>query len=256
MSPTSQGHLLQTDASFLTNGRLSDLASKALSEVAARVGEQSAHNASNTPLAERLLHAAMSRSNETLGDATEHLIAQGVPAEVIVDDVIPRAARLMGEEWVQDVSGFANVTLGASRLQTLVRKIGARWRADSAQSNGSTVLLWVPECAQHTLGPTILSTQLRRMGHSVLFSPNGSLAELSETLKHGFFDAVLVSASASETPNSVANIVERVKAHNDRLLVVAGGTILKKNSDLAERTGADVTTNDLEYASSFFSVAK
>lgn len=256
MSPTSQSHLLQTDASFLTNGRLSDLASKALSEVAARVGEHSVHTASNAPLAERLLSAAMSRSDETLGTAVECLMAQGVPAEVIVDDVVPRTARMMGEEWVQDISGFASVTLGASRLQTLVRKMSARWNADAAQSSGSTVLLWVPECAQHTLGPTVVSTQLRRMGHSVQFSPNGSLTELSDALIQGAYDAVLVSASASETPDSVTVIVDAVKAHDPDLPVIVGGTILKKNSDLAEKTGADITTNDLEHASSFFSVAK
>ncbi len=256
MSPTSQGQLLQTDASFLTNGRLSDLASKALSEVAARVGAHSAQTASNEPLAERLLSAAMSRSDETLGNAVECIMAQGVPAEVIVDDVVPRTARMMGDEWVQDISGFASVTLGASRLQTLVRKMSARWSADGAQSTGSAVLLWVPECAQHTLGPTVVSTQLRRMGHSVQFSPNGSLSELSETLIQGDYDAVLVSASASETAKSVAPIVACVKAHDPDLPVIVGGTILKKNSDLAEKTGADVTTNDLEQASSFFAVAK
>lgn len=246
---------MQTDPSCNPQGRLSDLASKALSEVAARAGVRS-QNTSNTSLVDRLLNAAMARSDETLSAASEIMIAQGVPAEVIVDDIVPRAARVMGEEWVRDISSFASVTLGAARLQTLVRKLGADWSADGTGFAQSTVLLWVPQFAQHTLGATVVSTQLRRMGHSVQFTPGGDLTDLAETLAVERYDALVISASYSERLSDVKSIVDKAKTLDATLPVVVGGTILKKHSDLTQSTGADVASCDLEKISQAFAVAK
>lgn len=252
---SSQSLSLKPAAPSFANGRLDDLASKALLEVATRSGSQDFYP-SNAPLVGRILNAAMSRSDETLHDAAQCMIASGIPAEVIVDDIVPRAARMMGEEWVRDLSGFASVTLGSLGLQSLVRELGARWTADNARSTQSAILLCVPQSAQHTLGATVVSTQLRRMGHSVQYSARASLSDLSQALTLDAFDAVFVSASLSETASDVAAIVEKVKTHNPALPVVVGGTLLKQTSNLVEQTGADVATSDLEHAAQFFSVEK
>ncbi|MEO9824773.1 MAG: cobalamin B12-binding domain-containing protein [Paracoccaceae bacterium] len=255
MSP-SRSQLLKADESQHSSGRFGDLASKALSEVATRGRGQDIYLASNAPFVGRLLNAAMSRSGETLRDAAQSLLAQGIPAEVIIDDIVPRVARMMGEEWVRDISGFASVTVGSMYLQSLVRELSASWTADDADLKLSTVLLWMPESAQHTLGATVVSTQLRRMGHSVQFAPRRSLTELTDALTLDRYDAVVVSASFSETPDDVRAVIKTVKAHAPTLPVAVGGTILKHNADLAAQTGADVATNDLEVASQLFSVAK
>lgn len=255
MSP-SRGQVLQAAESHHPDGRLGDLASKALLEVAARMGSGESCHVPNAPLVGRILNAAMLRSGETLQDAAASIITQGIPAEVIIDDIVPRAARRMGEEWVSDVSGFASVTLGSMCLQSLVRDLSASWTADDADATLSTVLLWMPETAQHTLGATVVSTQLRRMGHSVQFVPGRGLPELNNALAADHYDSVVVSASSSETPEEVSAIVKTVKAHNPALPVVVGGTVLKHNADLASRTGADLATNDLICASRLFSVAK
>lgn len=255
MSP-SQSQLLQTEQSLLPHGRLSDLVTKALSEVAARFSNHNAHLASNAPLVHRILHSAMARSGETLRTAADHMIAQGVPCEVIIDDIVPRAARLMGEEWVSDVSSFASVTLGSSRLQSLVRDLSEDWTADGFAVEESAVLLCVPKGAQHTLGATVVSSQLRRMGHSVQFAPGSGTTELAQALNLDSYNAVVVSASLSEQPSDVCEIVDIVKTQCDTIPVIVGGTLLKRHGDLAQTTGADAATSDLDQASHFFSVAK
>ncbi|NNE87992.1 MAG: hypothetical protein HKN27_07935 [Silicimonas sp.] len=211
---------------------------------------------SNAPLVERMLNAAMDRSDETLRAAADNMLELGIPAEVIVDDIIPKTARTMGEEWVQDISSFASVTLGASRLQTLVRELAAKWSADNAASARSAVLLWVPQAAQHTLGATVVSTQLRRRGHSVQFSPGGGLPEFSRALTEGNYDGVIISASMSDSTDEVRNVVDAAKAHQSDLPVIIGGTILKQHDDLPRLTGADFATNDLDKATAAFSAAR
>lgn len=249
----SPSQTLKPAPSRFLSERLDDLASKALLEVATRSGSQDYHT-SIAPLVARVLNAAMARSDETLQDVAQSIMAVGVPAEVIVDDIVPRAARLMGEEWAQDLSGFSSVTLGSLGLQTLVREIGSRWTADDTSCSQSAVLLWMPQSAQHTLGATVVSTQLRRMGHSVQFAPRRDLSDLTQALTNDHYDAVFISASMSETADDVSAIVEKVKSRDPGLPVVVGGTILKQYSDLVDQTGADYATGDLEGAAQFFSV--
>jgi methanogenic corrinoid protein MtbC1 len=254
MSP-NHGSLQHTKTSQPAAGRLNDLASKALSEVAARLGTRGFANMSNTPLVCRMLEAAMDRSDETARKAAEDLLQAGIPPEVMVDDIIPKAARIMGEEWVQDISSFASVTLGASRLQMLVREIGELWSADDTGLARSAVLLWVPPSAQHTLGATIVSTKLRRLGHSVHFTPRDT-DSLPTVLGRGTFDALVISASVSESLEDVGKAVEQAKSFDPSLPVIVGGTILKQRPNLVQITGANVATNDIDEAASHFEVAK
>ena len=211
---------------------------------------------SNAPLVKRMLNAAMDRSDETLRAAVDSMLEHGIPAEVIVDEIIPKTARTMGEEWVQDISSFASVTLGASRLQTLVRELAAKWSADDEAGLQTAVLLWVPQKAQHTLGATVVSTQLRRRGHSVQFSPGGGLPELAHALTEGTYDGVIISASMSDSPDDVRDLVGVVKAHHSRLPVIVGGTLLKQHSNLTHTTGVDFATNDLDKATAAFLAAR
>lgn len=254
MSP-SQGNLLRTETSLQSSGRLNDLVAKALSEVAARFGTRGFANMSNTPLVCRMLEAAMDRSDESARAAADDMLQAGVPAEVIVDDIIPKAARIMGEEWVQDISSFASVTLGASRLQTLVRELGEQWIADEVRPGHSVILLWVPPAAQHTLGATVVSTKLRRLGHSVQYAHRQS-ADLADALVSDDYDAMVISASIADSTEEIQKAVAKAKAHKKTLPVIVGGTILKQKPDLAAETGADIATNDIEVAASYFEVAK
>ena len=70
------------------------------------------------------------------------------------------------------------------------------------------------------------------------------------------YDAVVVSASISDSADDVQEIVAMTKAHNASLPVIIGGTILKQHTELAAMTGADVATNDIDEATSYFEVAK
>lgn len=250
--PPSQSQLMRSCA-FQPTAHLDGLASQALSVVASRFGSRGNANMSNAPLVDRMLNAAMNRSGETLSDAAEYMLALGIASEVIVDEIVPKTARRMGDEWIKDISGFASVTLGASRLQTLVRDLGMRWTADDAAAARSTVLLCVPQSAQHTLGATVVSTKLRRLGHSVQFTPGSGLSDLSQALTMGSYDAVVVSASMSDAPGDVQDIVDCSKTHLPKTPVIVGGTILKQHDDLVSVTGADVATNDFEEATKAFS---
>ena len=49
------------------------------------------------------------------------MIASGISSADIAEDYVPLAARKLGEAWVDDTLSFSQVTIGAARLQEIVR---------------------------------------------------------------------------------------------------------------------------------------
>ncbi len=92
---------------------------------------------------------------------------------LFADRYVPEIARRLGKGWEDDTMSFAQVTMGASRLQAILREIGADWAADQGalasmtHAERSTILMIVPPGEQHTLGVFVLIGQLRRRGVSV-----------------------------------------------------------------------------------------
>ena len=229
-----------------------DLASFALSIVAARAGS----NKLNTHFADKLLHASMGRSEESYRSVARQMLAMGVAAESIVDDYIPWVARRMGQEWCDDESSFSEVTIGGTRLQSLLRELAGIWSADSASGpmdRDASVIVALPQHAQHTLGASVLSTRLRRAGLSVRLVMNVSAHTFDRMLHNGTYDAVFISASLGDSLDEIRALAQTAKARTGarNVPVVVGGTILDEDVDLLTRTGADLATIDTDEAISF-----
>ena len=72
----------------------------------------------------------------------------------------------MGERWFANTLSFADVTIGAARLQETVRALDQR-RSMDARAYGDRILLVVPHTEHHTLGVFVASQQFRRRGVDV-----------------------------------------------------------------------------------------
>lgn len=238
------------------NGSLDDLASFALSVVAARTGG----NRINAALIRKLLDAVMGRSGESYRAVARQMLAMGVTAESIVDEYIPSVARKMGEEWSDDKSSFAEVTIGGTRLQSLLRELAGVWSADGAAGRAdrnAAVIVALPQHAQHTLGASVLATRLRRYGLSVRLVMKVAPATFDRMLQNGTYAAVFISASLGDSMDEIRALSVTVKnrTRSDPLPVVLGGTIIEDDVDLLKRTGVDFATLDTDEAISFCGLA-
>ena len=111
------------------------------------------------------------------------LVRQKVPAATVADLYIPALARRLGDDWLDDRVSFMEVTLASSRMQGMLRAIGAAWTADLADpAQQGALLLIVVRNEQHTLGAMVLLGQLRRMGVSVRLSVGPEPSELRGVL--------------------------------------------------------------------------
>ncbi len=173
---------------------------------------------------------------------------------LFADRYVPEIARRLGRGWEDDTMSFAQVTMGASRLQAILREIGADWVADqgvvsSSTAERSTVLMIVPPGEQHTLGVFVLIGQLRRRGVSVCLRIGPTSDDMRQLLGERSFDGVMMSIA---TPEKLARCEVLLRTIKDvttgRLRVAIGGAALRELGGAAETIGADVVTNDLTSA--------
>lgn len=198
----------------------------------------------------RLRSCLLSMDREACRSAIRTMVAGGFSREDVADLYIPALARQLGREWCDDEIGFADVTIGSSRLQALLRELGPEWRADQMSAPDSpSALTLVHADENHTLGAQILAGQLRRKGFSVKFAVTASRAEIGELMKRADYDMVTISASRPETLESVGKLVDFVRAAARRVPpIVVGGCIDGRGFDIKALTGADLVTSNLEEA--------
>jgi len=228
-------------------GSVDALASRALNLVAER--NQKANLEIDETYVQRLHEAASQLEENTVPDVVKAMLDDGVAAEVIAVQYIPHVARKMGDEWCEDSLSFSEVTIGTARLQSALRSLGKDWWHDARANDtgeGSGIVVVLVKDAYHTLGVNVLAGQLRRLGHSVRLAMGPNPQELQAVFRKGRFDAVLISASASESLDFLREYVETIKqsAPGNPPIVIGGG-ILDSDVDVRSATGADFATKDL-----------
>jgi MerR family transcriptional regulator, light-induced transcriptional regulator len=191
--------------------------------------------------------AAIEETPEAMQAFLRDLVRQKIPAETVADLYIPALARQLGDDWLDDRVSFMEVTLASSRMQAMLRAMGAAWMADLAgPGQFAALLLVVLPHEQHTLGAMVLLGQLRRMGISVRLSVAPEKAELRVLLATGRYQGVLVSAASAIRLADLRGLVEEVRRIGpDGMVVAVGGHILQSGLDVKAATGADLATGDL-----------
>jgi len=198
---------------------------------------------------DRLLQTSLNANPTVFEDAIKAVQSKGFEAPQIAFDMIPVIARQLGNAWEDDVITFADVTLGCARLQRAVHQltddVSERLSAGAECSNCLVIL---PDGAQHTLGAIILAKQLRLAGMDVtldLAATPDALVRYGETQS---FDSVLLSASLSETSDSLRALVVAARREWPDSKVILGGSFQDHAPSYVLGTGVDYVTQDWQEA--------
>lgn len=200
-------------------------------------------------ITQALLAAALDSGPDGCFRVAAQARAAGLADTVIVDRCIPDAARTLGDRWLADTLDFAGVTIGSARLQGLLRHLGrpvpvaGRGRADRWH-----IVVALPTGIQHTLGPTLMTEQLRRRGLATSLMLGIGPAALRQQLARSPADAVFISALSVERLESLRPFVQEVRAVAPDVPVVIGTTGPVLAEDICAMTGADHATLDMEAA--------
>jgi methanogenic corrinoid protein MtbC1 len=178
------------------------------------------------------------------------MIAARIPKHEIADLYIPEVARRMGQAWCEDRMSFARVTIGAARLQGLLREMTDGWSMDAPYDDaGPNIVVLVLADEYHTLGPMLITSQLRRLGVSVRLLLGRPLPEVQAILRDRDYDAVFISAAHVEKLAHIAGIVALLRASLQRETpIVIGGAAVEEEPNTKSLTGADHVSNDIREA--------
>ncbi len=223
---------------------------ESLANEALRTLAQKPRGAGLFALSESLLHelyAAILDGDESDRWAViDKMTASGISDEELIDVYIPTVARRLGAFWCEDSLGFAEVTVGSARLQGLLHEISQRSRVTMAGVAEYGIAVVVIADEYHTLGALVLTSQLRRLGYSVKLKLGAADRREARALADGNFDAVLISASHSETLADLEKFVKTLKKElHPGTPIIIGGPILDNCEDVAAATGAHFATSDV-----------
>ena len=179
------------------------------------------------------------------------LQASGVSVESIYLDLLAPTARALGELWVEDTCGFAEVTLAVSRLQLVLRDLSqmfVRDRTDAALVG--RVLLACTPGEQHSLGLFMVAEFFIRDGWGVRVGPPLSEDDLLADVRASWYDVVGFSVACDSRLDHLKREIARVRraSRNPRVLVMAGGRVFNDQPSLLARVGADASAANAELA--------
>ncbi len=165
--------------------------------------------------------------------------------DAIIDLYIPHAAMQLGDKWLSSDLSFADVTIGALRLQSLLGEashgvIGI----GQPPSNALTALVVVPEGEQHFLGASVVAAQLRRIGCDVTLAISETQKMILARIAGDKPDMVLWSCSRALALEYVTKTVKKIRSSVEHAPVLAlGGPVRGKPDGIREQTGVDLVTS-------------
>jgi len=224
------------------------LASQALSVlVSRRIGKPGA-------LSERFLTALYRAASGADPSARDQVVREMLGARInrfeIADLYIPEVARRMGVAWCDDGMSFAEVTIGVARLQGLLRDLTENWSVESRMyDDGLNIVVLMLADDYHTLGPMLVTSQLRRLGASVRLLLGRPDAEVKAVVRDQAFDMVLVSVAHIEKLGQTNGLVKMIR--NNMICpapIIVGGPGIDMEQDAKAITGADHVSNDVKEA--------
>ncbi len=190
----------------------------------------------------RLVEALTAPSEACHVSVVAALMARGVGRRELIDDYIPSAALRLGELWVADRASFVEVTVGAGRLQALIRDHASDLPPQPARGAPPprSFLMIVPRFEDHSLGAFVAADQLRRLGVSVRMGIGLRREELVHLVERSGFSALGLTAATESTLEKAAELIEYLRSNLDHVPpVMIGGRAVRTFANVAELTGAD-----------------
>ena len=186
---------------------------------------------------------------------TEQYIAEllnlGMGIDLIVLELIPRIARKLDDQWVNDRLSFAEVTIATGRLQKLIYSLDHLYQETrTSPSTAHSILVAASPGSHHTLGPLILSNYFTWAGWNVLSESAPSQHYIETTVASKSLTAIALSIADYEQLDRLPNLIQsiRSKSLNPAIIVLTGGPLYNADALSFGHIKADIKSNTPEEA--------
>jgi len=190
----------------------------------------------------------------TRASALRAFMRREIPADqpdIVTVLFVEAAARLLGQKWVNDDCGFVDVTIGAARLQEIIRLLSFEFRSRRLHAWTPFVVITTPIGEQHTLAQHILGLIFDTMGWSsqILEGKEQQGSALRSALERA--DMVCIGWSNQRLKKEFEDIVATARsvAPGSQLPIVVGGAAALDSVDFLVSLGIDCVCDSVYSAS-------
>ena len=189
---------------------------------------------------EELARIAVVHDADTALRYVSALCEAGLTPDVARVSLLAPAARLLGELWEADRCTFAEVSLGLSRLQQVLRALAIDEPAmDRVRLEGGTILVAPTPGDQHAFGAQMAADFLERDGWDVRFLAAPAARELRAFVRTQPVSTVVLSVACDFLLDATRSLLTAMRADAGRRLACAvGGAALDRADDFD--VGADL----------------
>ncbi len=171
--------------------------------------------------------------------------------EIVKVLFIEAVARLLGRKWMDGDCGFVDVTIGAARLQEIIRLLSFEFRSRQSRACIPFVALLTPIGEQHTLAQHILGLLFDAMGWANQILEGDALkgAGLRAAIKRA--DIICIGWSNQRLKTEFQDIVAVIRSleAGSRTPIVAGGVAALDSVDFLVGLGIDCICDSVYSAS-------
>jgi methanogenic corrinoid protein MtbC1 len=205
------------------------------------------HADAMSPVLGDFIRALLSPEDEQAAHFVDRLLEAGMTPQSLYEDCFTPAARLLGEMWEQDECSFYDVTVGAGRIQRMVRELSHRFLADQAfPGSAGRILLGCAAGEQHSLGVAILAEYFVRDGWSVQLTSGVGSEGLLDKVRESEYNLIGLSVSGAERVAVLRRQIQMLKqvSRNRDIRILVGGYVIANDPSWVRRLGADGFATD------------
>lgn len=188
------------------------------------------------------IRALLSPDEDIAGHFVERLLDAGMTPQSLYEDCFTPAAQILGEMWEADECSFYDVTVGAGRIQRMVRELSSRFLAEQAfPGSAGRILLGSAPGEQHSLGVAILAEYFVRDGWDVQMTSGIGSDGLLDKVREGEYNLLGFSVSGMERASVLKREIQMVRqvSRNRDIRILVGGHIISTDPSWVRRMGAD-----------------
>lgn len=177
------------------------------------------------------------------------LRADGVSPDRLCLGHIAPAARLLGERWVDDTTGFLEVTLGLARLHGLLRLLHADFSPHLLHRPQALRALFAAVPGDtHVLGVTMAADFFRRAGWQIDLCRATDEPGLCTMAEEGGYRLIGLSVACATVYDRLESVVPKLRALCPDAKIVLSGRLIETQPDIVDRVGADAAALDITVA--------
>lgn len=207
-------------------------------------------NAPSSAKVERLCYALISDDEEEGRRFIESVYEDGASLDAIYLSYLAEAAATLGEWWVSDDVSFYQVSIGTSRIYSIIRGMSYLFVPTRPVEVRSAVFAAIPG-ETHTLGIRMAADLFGKEGWDIDLIIGKNHDDLIAEIAQSRCRVIGLSAAGAHSAAALARVVIALRISNPAAAIFLSGQITNEAEDIISVMGLDGVVTDVPSALAF-----